>query len=231
MVKEMFDSNRRPGDCGSGPKLLDYLYGDMREEEKAGFELHLEDCQNCAEELGAFSSLRLSIGELRLQNKPESEACNTSLLDRFREWIADGFGVRVLAGAAAVLLLAVLGLYLIFTFSSGTGTPSVVREDDGRLEDIKPVEEILNAEKEPDPASIANDESPAVSDSQIAASDDVRAVNVRKRTSPSRRNSAAQPSRQMAEATEPPRLSEAASEEFEDDSLRLTDLFTDVSED
>lgn len=229
MVKKMFDSNRRSGDCGSGPKLLDYLYDEMREEEKASFELHLEECQNCAEELGAFSSLRMSIGELRPQETLASADCEPGFLHVIREWIANGFGVKVLAGAAAVMLIAALGLYVVFTYSSEMDSPSVVREDNSQPEEITPAGEIANSTSKPEP--IAGDEREQVSGPERATPAGAKSVDVRRKTSPSRRNSATRPSSQMAEASEPPRLSEAASEEIEDDSLRLTDLFTDVSED
>jgi len=39
------------------------------------------------------------------------------------------------------------------------------------------------------------------------------------------------PKRQIAESSEAPRLSEAAAEDFGDDTLRLTDLFADLSDD
>ena len=59
----MFDRKRNlDGDHGD---LLSYIYGEMDEQSRNIFESHLEECDDCAVDLGAFSDARLGVVEWR----------------------------------------------------------------------------------------------------------------------------------------------------------------------
>ena len=47
--------------CEFAPEIVDFVYGEMNSEKKNVFNLHLNDCSNCADEIRDFSDLRFSI--------------------------------------------------------------------------------------------------------------------------------------------------------------------------
>lgn len=243
MVKNMFDSNKGAGGCECSPAVLPYIYGELVESERVEFEAHLEDCDNCAQEISAFSSLRLSIGELKESDPNALTASGASssetsggFISGISELIAGSIGVRVLAGAAAAVLLVLIGAAAFTVLFRGNPVPPVAESTDqpsnsrpegtsdpGTEGVSKPEGLVANAD--PDGRSVEEGETEKRATGNTSIS---RANDRRKRP---QRSVKAPPREQVAESQEPPRLSEAASEEVEDDSLRLTDLFADISED
>ena len=51
--------------CERAPDLMAFLYHEMNEGETREFELHLQQCGNCREELASFGMVRESITEWR----------------------------------------------------------------------------------------------------------------------------------------------------------------------
>ncbi len=47
--------------CERGPDLIAFLYNETNESETRDFELHLQQCSNCREEVASFGSVRESI--------------------------------------------------------------------------------------------------------------------------------------------------------------------------
>lgn len=240
MVNQMFDSGKGHGGCGSGEDLVGYVYGEMDETSKVAFEVHLEDCAFCAEELASFSSLRISIGEWKKSEnaieRPSAAASagTAGLLARFIDALSASFGVKALAGASIAVIILILGVIAFRFMSPDKGLDQIAN--------VPPVEEkeaVIPAEpvSEPGPVDVADagsvDSEPVAEQQPLPVSDE-RDRN-RPRNSPVRKRSpqkqATVPPSQLAENNDPPRLSEAAEEEFEDDSLRLTDLFGEIGED
>lgn len=117
--------------CEFAEESIAYLYGELDESNKAKFDLHLENCVNCAGEINAFSSIHSSIQNWKaakfdalstpiieiptdLQQKSVKEATGSSswlmnLRERFsftRSWIQ--------VGAFAALLIGLgLGIYFL----------------------------------------------------------------------------------------------------------------------
>jgi hypothetical protein len=58
-------TNHNESNCGFADELVSYLYGDLHAEETGRFESHIGNCTECASEVAGFSSLRVSIGELK----------------------------------------------------------------------------------------------------------------------------------------------------------------------
>ena len=245
MVNEMFDSRKNSGDCGCGPDAVAYLYGELETDEMRVFEAHLEDCDLCSDEIAAFSLIRLSIAESQNSAFPvaETTAIETpgiGLLDRFRAMLAGyPLGIRALSGALAALLIVVAG-YLAYSLLTTPQIDGNVADKaspppaaDFRKDSPRSNSELVADAQEDTPASEVEDQGLVAKDDSVMASDGITKQNrstrsVRKRrTKPVR----SMPANQVADNSEPPRLSEAATEEIEDDSLRLTDLFAEVGGD
>ncbi len=243
MVKDMFDSKKGPGGCECNPTVLPYIYGELGKIEQIEFEEHLADCELCALEMSAFSGLRLSIGELK-RSDPQALTASTgnrvespgSILAGIKDLISGTLGVRVLAGAAAAVLIVLLGVVVFTVLNDGDSPPAVAGSIDPSSNSRSEEPGDPAAEQVSDPAGLVADSVPdMVSAEEVDSgnrmtnnSSGPREDSVRHRP---QRKIKTPPREQIAESQEPPRLSEAASEEIEDDSLRLTDLFADISED
>jgi len=99
-----------PNDCGRKDDLVVYLYDEASVAERASFELHLDDCAACRNELTAFGRVRDELSTWQVGLAPRAEiALQRSRFDVLRELIGM-FPVwvrgAVLAGAAALLLAA-----------------------------------------------------------------------------------------------------------------------------
>lgn len=231
----MFDSKKEPNGCGSGATLVAYLYGELGEDERSGFELHLEGCEGCAGELASFSELRISIAGVKALElspadpKSEEPTPTSSWMDSLRDLFATSLGVRAFAGAVAAVFLVAAGLYLFGILSYGPTSVEVTADPTPDAVTPTPIDTGLSpelaAQPVEGPGATADEPESAATNVPARVATDGRDRPATKRKRPSR------PSVQIAEASEPPRLSEAASEDVEDDSLRLTDLFSDLSED
>ena len=47
--------------CEFAPEIVDFVYGEMNAERKNVFDVHLNKCSNCADEIAEFSGIRFSI--------------------------------------------------------------------------------------------------------------------------------------------------------------------------
>ncbi|QQS41833.1 MAG: zf-HC2 domain-containing protein [Acidobacteriota bacterium] len=234
----MFDSGNGPSGCGSGESLVGYIYGEMEESSKAEFENHLADCSSCAEELASFSSLRISIEDWRASERAAETAYKSQepgaggFLAKLAEIVSASFGFKALAGAAVALIILLLGLVAFSLLSTKGAGDEIANVQPAEEEPLNAVEETVSEPAEGEIAEatpsvpVEDIESDTVSDKPVEVSPKVtqkRNRTIQRRTTV--------PQSQLAEISEPPRLSEAAEEEFEDDSLRLTDLFSETSED
>lgn len=243
MENEMFDTGKGPGGCGAGEKVVSYLYGELYGAEKTRFEDHLGECANCAEELAAFSSIRMSVADWKESEVPaapagilERDEPRTGLFERLTGLFSSSFGLKALVGAAAAVLILILGILAVSLLNPGGSEEPVANSETPALETPKPELPAVESTE----AEIAESQEAEADADRVSAPETDLPVQKASRPAPARRpdRPAMAPGRrspvppsQLAENSEPPRLSEAADEELEDDSLRLTDLFTDVSED
>ncbi len=100
--------------CGRKAELLDYLYGEADGRGRAGFEKHLESCDSCQSELGAFGRVRDDLSMWQVGFAPRTEFVIPrskgdllrELLGAFPGWVRGA----ALAGTAAALVLVALSL-------------------------------------------------------------------------------------------------------------------------
>ncbi len=57
----MFDSNNYHKECSFSEQIISYVYGEMSEAENASFTVHISKCSDCAEELAGFGFVRTEI--------------------------------------------------------------------------------------------------------------------------------------------------------------------------
>ena len=106
--KNDFDSQN---DCGRKEDLVTYLYGEANVTERASFESHLDDCDECRNGLTAFGRVRHDLGAWQLEQIARPElTLRRSGFDLLREmigvfpvWVR---GVALIGAAAAMLLVS-----------------------------------------------------------------------------------------------------------------------------
>ena len=104
--------------CERAPDLMAFLYHEMNEGETREFELHLQQCGSCREELGSFGVVRESITEWRdealsgfVSTPPVTKKSAVAALRQFFDlsplWlkVATGFAVIALCVLAASLFV------------------------------------------------------------------------------------------------------------------------------
>jgi hypothetical protein len=109
--RNKFDSRN---DCGREEDLVTYLYGEANATERASFERHLDDCDECRNGLTAFGRVRRDLGAWQLEQIARPElAPRRSGLDLLREmigmfpvWVRGAASI----GAAAAMLLVSLSI-------------------------------------------------------------------------------------------------------------------------
>lgn len=240
MVKEMFDSRSESESCGRGPDAISYLYGEIFGEDRDDFETHLADCANCADEIASFSAISMSLAELHksasaVPVSSSNERAGSGLFARIRELLAAyPVGVRAFAGAAAAILLLLLGYFAISSFSNGSAEPNIAKDepagtgtkknsgtdDDRRAADVEVADAPEPADREPGSAIPRRAEPEKRVPANRLAKKPRGPVNKPAQNTPV-------PKDQLAGNDQPLTLSEAGEEDFDDDSLRLTDLFAE----
>src|SRR5688572_23454820 len=106
--KNKFDSLN---DCGRKEDLVTYLYGEANAMERASFDRHLDDCDECRNGLTAFGRVRRNLGAWQLEQIACPElALRRSRLDILRElirvfpvWVR---GATFIGAVAAMLVVS-----------------------------------------------------------------------------------------------------------------------------
>lgn len=235
--------------CERSEQLVEYLYDEFDSASRIKFEEHLGDCKVCAEEITAFAAVRSGIGEWRDRlfepiSLPEfepgafssnaaviTESAESGLFERFRKFI-DAVPVWTAVPAMAILLIG----FGVFYFSSAfqqtnsiavnapTDTGNFVPEAPQKMPvDAKTENEAVESE-----SSAATLPEPKIEKAEIPSNPE-KTIRPRKRslkTAP-----AVVPDNSVKETPvqavkEIPKLTNFT--EYEDDSIRLSDLFDEV---
>lgn len=100
-----------PNDCGRKEDLVTYLYDEANATERASFERHLDDCDECRNGFTAFGRVRHDLGAWQLEQITRPEIMlRRSRLDLLRgmvgvfpAWVR---GVALIGAVAAMLLVS-----------------------------------------------------------------------------------------------------------------------------
>ncbi|CAN5726101.1 hypothetical protein BH20ACI4_BH20ACI4_00860 [soil metagenome] len=126
----MKNESPKNSDCKFAPEIVEYLYDEIGGERKNSFELHLNNCSECADEIEDFSGLRFSIQDWKAaefdkiatpaiqipyQVVKTVETEKVSWFDAVRRYFSLS---PVLSGAMAVLLIALFFALGIFVLSN-----------------------------------------------------------------------------------------------------------------
>lgn len=236
--------------CAFAETLVTVLYGEATDAERTKFERHLIDCHSCSEEIFAFGAVRNAVGEYRENaflplKTPEivlppmkqpvaaAQTGKISLLENLRDFLfpANGF----LQGAAAFAVLAVCAVLIaVFAFSfaykndnniagvkPAVESPSPKPDETSRVpaENELAINDGSQDKKQKPPVSTGSSESTAPRTKSAARP---AAAETEQRTKPAPKQKT-QPRRPKKEELDFP------ADDFEDDSIRLADLFDEIS--
>ena len=130
----MLDTNHKNSPCAFAEQLVSYLYDEVNAQEKSVFESHLTHCENCAEELSAFSFVRSSVQQWRTEEFspmqtpaieiPFKKPSEISIIStEKRSWFADLrqlFTAQTAVTAVAVLAVCIGLTLFAYNFSGKT---------------------------------------------------------------------------------------------------------------
>jgi hypothetical protein len=247
--------------CVFSEALISYLYGEIGEREKAGFEAHLQKCGVCAEELSAFGAVRSSINEWReldfatLQTpavelpapeKPAFEAEKISPSRSRLAFLSEFFSFsRSWTGAAAAFaaLLICAGLfYLSVGFLSENGGKDIsenIRKSSvaATIPDVKPSAKTPQTETAEPRKQIRRTESEKIENASVSYANERQNAKTAENVHRRRQNVQTAPSAVKKHAKNAPRNAKIQDSELfafrddeEDESLRLIDLFEEISD-
>jgi anti-sigma factor RsiW len=207
--------------CTHGGDMLAYLYDEMTAVDRDSFELHLADCGACIDDFAELSQSRYPVFEWKqLEFDPLQtprivipvEEAKVSLLDKLRA----SFVFRpsfAFGGVAAVALFGSLAAFVLLGGSDTDGT-------------------IAQADQPAPPAAVSVAPLPIESEDIPYATDDPVRVEsptvVKTSVQPAKPTRAVKPKTAPAQKRSQPLPTLSNSDEIEDDSLRLADIFDEI---
>ncbi len=248
----MSNNNHQNPTCTFAESLVSYLYGEISDANKVEFEIHLESCANCHNELVQFGFARSAVQEWR---SVEFEKLATPVFDvptgnsksptaaRPLSWFAEFSELFKFKPAMAMAAFAVaVGLFgfAVFMFDfKGEGEIAKKSDDQNMIQpDISPT---LEKKGEQSETNIGKDEDKIVEPTKINNKNQVKlktTANKDKLTTPGKypagvvtirtveNTRKGNPKPNALPKTKVPRLSDE--EETEDNSVRLADLFDEI---
>jgi anti-sigma factor RsiW len=113
MMNKDRDRTTQPN-CGRKDELLDYLYGEANATVQASFERHLDQCNSCRDELGAFGRVRDNLSTWQVGYAPRTEVVlprrRLELLREFISSVPAWWRGAALAGATVAIAMVALSL-------------------------------------------------------------------------------------------------------------------------
>jgi hypothetical protein len=215
--------------CSHGGDSLAYLYDEMAVVEREKFEVHLADCTTCIDDFAELSQSRYPVFEWKhMEFDPlptprvviPSEAASVSWFDKLRASFAlrPAFAFGSLAAIAVVASLAALvligGSTGIMEVAGVVPTPAPVMPS--------PENTVQPSDRAMQPVPVVNEQAPG-----IRRDGGTKVVKASTSASKPPAHSARPKATQQAKRNEPlPALN--STDENEDDSLRLADIFEEI---
>jgi len=180
----MSNNNHNNSSCAYAEQMVSYLYGEADAKEKYKFEMHLESCLTCTDELAAFGFVRSAVLDWRAEGfsklptpafdisfaEAKESFSTTVVSNENRSWLA---GFRQMFSFNLIKATATFGIALVcagivwFAFNSSGGNEIAEKGDDkNKIQAaVSPTVEIT---KKPEEKSVAN-----TSDKKSSPSSDV----------------------------------------------------------
>lgn len=242
--------------CDYAEQIVSILYGEIDDAEKADFETHLPGCSSCAAELNGFARIRSSIGEWRaadfanlsmpvfeLPSAKNEAVASIGWLEAIREYFASPV-VRGSAASFAALFLVVGLLWFANGFSKGgeiAGVPQHAENKSAANDEISGhVSPLIEKTKNDTATGKAADDAPKPNVPAVDSDTENEAVKAdekiifgKTRRAKAKKPVSAQSSRKVEKFVPKPSnkntVPSLVVEDEEDDSLRLSDIFDEVS--
>ena len=242
-------TNGNKVDCGFADEIVSYIYDETGEAERRKFETHLTGCVTCTDEFAVISNARFSVFEWQKEefahlSTPDIvipyavEQLTVAVKDKPAGFISELRGFLSLVGrpmTAAAVLAVCVGLGFVAMNYIGGGEQAA---NDGNVPPIVPQIERVAAPLG-NPSSESEKHNEIVIAAQVPISSKARDTNPVKVVTENRKNRIVKPltantkklvndlavQKQTQQARKAPVLSET--DETDDRSLRLTDLFDD----
>lgn len=231
------------GQCTNSQEIISYVYNEMSTAERDRFDVHLENCTSCIEELAELSLSYYSVFEWRKLEfdplpTPFFELPRTSekisLLDWLREMLSPSSAWLTAGSFAAILVTASVGIWI--WNSSSTVDLASVKEIE-----LVPVNKAGNGQRATEPSANLPDrtrgdlpvEPKGVDDLNVARG----ASKTRETTNRSRPIKVSEPASKAAPIRNDRRSTVAVTvttpqlidfDDVQDDSLRLADILDDL---
>jgi hypothetical protein len=250
----MLSNNNHNSSCSYAEQIAAFIYDEITREEKLGFQAHLRNCQACADEVADFTLVRSSLEEWRAEEFaplstpgfeiPPAKSQTAKAVSRL-ESIRAYFSLSpatLSAGFAAVLFF----IGFIWFFAAPNFKDQQIAENKietiNETVDLQPVETTENKisaiSEENSPGETVVIPKPASRNQHISVSDSSNQVksaqsSSRKRQTPRVREAVAGGERLNGKtANKTPRRNNVPTfsyEEYQDTSLRLSDILEEVS--
>ncbi|MCY7374488.1 MAG: zf-HC2 domain-containing protein [Pyrinomonadaceae bacterium] len=251
----MLNNNHKNLNCAFAEPLISYLYGESGAAEKAEFEAHLKTCASCHIELTKFGFTRSAVHEWRVEEfdklatpvieLPSSSIKTQTVATDSRSWFSDwrqifSFKLALAMSALAIAVVLVGVTFMALNFrgdnidvAEKTANDKVIKTAVSPTVEktVEPPKQTVDTNKfaAPDlPVKIVNQKtaapkSPAIKVSANAPknnSDNVVPVRAGQNTNKGNQKFAAVPKSKIPSLTD--------SEDEEDNSVRLADLFDEI---
>lgn len=241
--------------CNNGEQIVSFLYGELAENEKNNFERHLQSCEICADELGEFSNVHFSIREWHNEDFQKLSTpifeipSNISEVSGVIFWIKSVrsfFTLRSAGFSAAAFLLTLFSLFWFFNNSADNNEIASNRSENtsGNISVLKNEESLIGEKTEifSSKDEVKGEISDNIGDLSMnpAQSEDApaklpvpknivrdKSAKSNKTVNYSKPNS--NPERAVPKNKNTENIPTLAVEEYEDNSLRLSDIFKEVS--
>lgn len=244
----MLNNGHHNPSCAFAEQIVSYLYGETNGKEKVAFDVHLNSCSNCTDELAGFGFVRSSIVEwkneefLNLETPSIKIPYPIAVSTQKQSWLAELRKLFTFSPTwATALATVIICIGLIFTavkFSSNNEVAESVNKPIESIvspnvepKDVQPIEKISDniaskslENNQSKPSEIAPRIVPK--NRIIKASNKPTKVLPNSKTPTSIRKIKEDKTMLAVKKREVPKLNNL--EEEEDNSLRLADLFAEV---
>jgi hypothetical protein len=250
----MLNQNNHNSSCNYAEQLVSFVYGEITVDEKNVFEVHLQNCSICADEAASFGFVRSSIQEWRAEDfaklsipaiEINSLQKNSPALNSWLETIRAYFSpsrIGLATGFAAILIFG--GLFWFFTGIANNSNVAGNRVETNQNVVHSAIIETTAPEPDTKPEISKNEETVKAPNTELRAPrNSTKEINVPARsvqvnvknqqivklkdsmaTSGSKINN--KPASRVPKKNNIPSLT---FDEYEDKSLRLSDLLEQVS--
>lgn len=242
----MFDRTPKNADCRYSEQLVAYFYHESENDEQEKFAAHLKTCVACSEELASFSAVRSAFKDwktefAKLETPPieipyevQTEEKTAAVMEK--SWLKNlreiFSGVPMWKMTVASLAALVVCFGLVFFVLNGETNQDIAGSNQNSLEpSVSPqIEAVVNQIDQPHAEKTIPNET-------IPTKQKIQNLNFVKTDykTPNKRNGATYlpPHRNNARKRESPKNMEELPElmpyaEDEDNTLRLTDLFSEI---